>query len=76
MYISAKEITFPFTVTGVIKVCSTIERDLNNSVKFEPVNILPPPPPRSIPKELAKPKAPPNPPPDFSSSKAKDKVAV
>ena len=53
-------------------------RDLNNSVKLAPEKAPPPlPPPKSNPKELANPKALPNPPlPAFSSSKAKDKVAV
>jgi hypothetical protein len=54
---------FSIEVTGLNKVCSTIARDLNNSVKLDPVknflHLL-----AKIPNELAKP-APPSPPPDF-----------
>jgi hypothetical protein len=67
---------FPSTTTGESNVFSTIDLDLNNSVKFEPVKILPPSPPKSKPKELANPNALPKPPPPFSSSKANDNVAV
>ena len=70
MYISAKEIVLLFCVTGANKVCSTIARDLNNSIKLAPEKapLLPPAPPKSNPNELAKL---PNPPPAaFPSSKA------
>ncbi|MNL17382.1 hypothetical protein D3C87_1384740 [compost metagenome] len=66
----------PFNVIGDKRVFSTIDLDLNSSVKFEPVKIPPPLLPKSNPNELARPNAPPNPPAPFSSSKANVNVAV
>ena len=62
---------------GFSKDFSTMLRLFMSSTKLAPLKAPPALVPRSIPKLLAKPNAPDKPPPpDFSSSKAKLKLAV
>ena len=62
---------------GFRSAFSTILRLFISSIKLEPLKAPPALVPKSIPKLLARPKAPDSPPPpDFSSSSAKLKLAV